>query len=101
MKTFTGLFAAAIICMLFTASPAYSQSTGKPKTGTGTVQGKNYTDKNNDGVCDNRTVGINRKGNNYTDANKNGICDNRENSTSGKQNSACRGGQGKHHRGGR
>lgn len=99
MKTFTGLFAAAMIFMLFAASPAYSQSAGKPKSNA--AQGRNFTDKNNDGICDNRTANATGRNNNYVDANKNGICDNRENGTAGKQNGTCRGGKGKHHRGGR
>ena len=99
MKTLTGIFTAAIFFMLLAATPAYSQSAGKTKANT--VQGRNYTDKNNDGVCDNRTANVNGRNNNYVDANKNGVCDNRENGTSGKQNGTCRGGHGKHRRGGR
>lgn len=99
MKTLTGILTAVTLCLLFAASPAYSQSAGKTKVNT--VQGRNYTDKNIDGVCDNRTANVNGRNNNYVDANKNGVCDNRENGTSGKQNGTCRGGKGKHRRGGR
>ena len=44
------------------------------------AKGKNYVDKDKNGICDNKTVNKGNSGSdrNYTDANNDGICDNRQ-----------------------
>jgi hypothetical protein len=49
-------------------------------------KGPYYTDKNKDGICDNRQSSKNAqtyKGQNYVDKNKDGVCDNRQNKKTG------------------
>ena len=41
--------------------------------------GRNYVEKNNDGICDHMQSAGTCHGPNYTDANNNGICDHHEN----------------------
>lgn len=52
-----------------------------------TFRGPNFTDANNDGICDHRENrdGLNR-GPGFTDENKDGICDHRENRTGKDKN---------------
>ena len=56
----------------------------------------NFTDKNNDGVCDNRGAshGI-KKGNNFIDKNNDGICDNKDKCCKHKHGKKGKGHHGK------
>ena len=66
-----------------------------------THHGSRYTDKNNDGICDNHS-----ESSCFTDENDDGICDNRAENGSGNGHHGQRNGQGNgshhgkgHHRG--
>ena len=75
-KTFKYM-AAMVIVGMFLSTSAIGQTA---------ATGKNYVDKDKNGVCDNKTVnkGNSGSGRNYTDANNDGVCDNRKGVGQGK-----------------
>jgi hypothetical protein len=78
MKTFRIAIFASIL-MLSYSSAGVAQNNPTNKTGQ-YITGRNYVDKNKDGVCDNYgTRGNNAKGLNFIDKNNDGICDNNGN----------------------
>ena len=84
-KTVIGVLAAVLVLSIgvtsaFASSPEYGQNfTDANNDGVCdyTGNGYGYTDADNDGICDNRgTRCHNRQGKNYTDQDGDGICDN-------------------------
>lgn len=75
-KTFKYM-AAMVIIGMFLSTSAIGQTA---------ATGKNYVDKDKNGVCDNKTVnkGNSGSGRNFTDANNDGVCDNRQGVGQGK-----------------
>jgi len=71
--------------------------------GQTTNTGKNFVDKDKNGICDNRDVKQDNaaKGRNYSDANNDGVCDNRAVSNKGKGKCCGQKQQGCRYRGGR
>ena len=91
-KTFKIMAAMAIVGMFLSASATAQTAT----------TGKNYVDKDKNGVCDNRTVskGNSGSGRNFTDANNDGVCDNRQGAGKGKGKGCGQKQQGCRNRGG-
>jgi hypothetical protein len=75
-KMFKYMAAMVIVGMIF----------GTAAIGQTAATGKNYVDKDKNGICDNRTVSKSNSGSgrNFTDANKDGVCDNRQGVGKGK-----------------
>lgn len=104
MKNIGNFFIAMAIMVIF-AIPANAQSNTKTdqadqkQTATKSTGG-NFTDKDNNGVCDN--LGIrpgNGRGTNFVDKNEDGICDNRAN-VGNRTVKKCRNGLGNQNRNG-
>ncbi len=82
MKTIGTLISTALFLLIFTTQAQSQNSTAantkqvqkKDKT-TASVNGRNFVDKDNNGICDNREV-RKGKGVNFVDKNGDGICDN-------------------------
>lgn len=98
MKNIGKLILATAILMIF-AVQANAQSNAAAtqtdqKQAVASSTGKNYVDKDNNGVCDNiGTRSGNGRGANFVDKNNDGICDNR--ATAGKKTgNNCRNGNG-------
>jgi hypothetical protein len=91
-KTFKYM-AAMVIVGMFLSTSAIGQTT---------ATGKNYVDKDKNGVCDNRTVskGNSASGRNFTDANNDGMCDNRQSAGKEKGKGCGQKQQGCRNRGG-
>jgi hypothetical protein len=76
----------SMVVFLLSVMGAIAQQKSSTNTNTGIVsdnKGANYVDKNNDGICDNRTTAKSTKnfsGRNFIDKNNDGICDNRQGS---------------------
>jgi hypothetical protein len=80
------------------ANAQSNATTGQPAQKQNAVNstGRNYVDKDNNGVCDNLgTKSGSGRGANFVDKNGDGICDNRANA-----GNKCRNGQGNQNRNG-
>ena len=94
MKNIGKLFLATAITMIFAlqsnAQNANTANQPAQKQAAANATGRNYVDKDNNGVCDNLgTRSGNGRGANFVDKNGDGICDNRANA-----GNKCRNGQG-------
>lgn len=66
----------ASVLLLGVSSVSLAQNAKTPKA-VRNASCRNFVDKNNDGICDNREVsGQNTKGRNFVDKNNDGFCDN-------------------------
>lgn len=102
MNNIGKLFLATAIMMIFTVQAnAQSNATANQSSQKQTAinsTGRNYVDKDNNGVCDNLgTRSGNGRGANFVDKNGDGICDNRAN-VGNKSGNKCRNGQGNQYR---
>ncbi|MEI8049255.1 MAG: hypothetical protein WCI92_17875 [Bacteroidota bacterium] len=102
MKNIGKLILATAILVIFTVqsnaqSNIAANQIDQKQTVTNST-GKNYVDKDNNGVCDNiGTRSGNGRGPNFVDKNNDGICDNR--ATAGKKTgNNCRSGNGNQNR---
>ena len=102
MKNIGKLILATAILMIFAvhanaqSNTAANQTDQKQSVANST--GKNYVDKDNNGVCDNiGTRSGNGRGTNFVDKNNDGICDNRATAGNNTGNN-CRNGNGNQHR---
>jgi len=104
MKNIGKLFLATAITMIFAvqANAQSNATANQPAQKQASVNstGRNFADKDNNGVCDNLgTRSGSRRGANFVDKNADGICDNR--SKAGKNSGKnCQNGQGNQNRNG-
>lgn len=101
MKNFEKLLLIAAIMLLVALKGQSQTNTVQPKLqvekqSSANPAPGNFTDKDNNGVCDNFESGRGR-GANFIDRNNDGICDNRA-SLGKKSGNDCRNGQGNQYR---
>lgn len=99
-KTFLGIFSTLIAISVGTTTPlATVPAEQRNYVNEKCLNGQNYVDEDNDGICDNYTDGQSRGygcGRNFVDADNDGVCDNYTNG----QGRGCGRGHGNGFRGG-
>lgn len=100
MKNLSKIFLASAITLILTMqanaqnNAQATQTAEKPKSAN--PVSSNFVDKDNNGVCDNRTTrNGNGRGANFVDKNGDGVCDNRADA-----GNKCKNGQGNQNRNG-
>lgn len=98
MKIIAGPFVAFLLVVFFSANVfsqiAMNTEPEKKPVKAATTNGKNFTDNNKNGVCDQfEARQVTGHGKNFTDKNGDGVCDNRGNGNKGNGN-CCGAGPG-------